>query len=82
MLVAPQLQPAAARALGQALRTTVISLGIANSEAIAADGVTVSLGIVTARRGRTELVADARRLLKEAMSAGGNRVTAVDLSAN
>ena len=71
-----------ARALGQALRTTVISLGIANSEAIAADGVTISLGIVTARRGRTELVADARRLLKEAMSAGGNRVTAVDLSSN
>ncbi len=82
VLVAPQLQPAAARALGQALRTTVISLGLANSEAIAANGLTVSLGIVTARRGRTELVADARRLLKEAMSAGGNRVNAVDRSSN
>jgi PleD family two-component response regulator len=81
-LVAPQLQPAGARALAQALRTTVTSLGIANSEAIAAEGVTVSIGVVTARRGRTELVADARRLLKEAMSSGGNRVNAVDLSAN
>jgi PleD family two-component response regulator len=82
VLVAPQLQPAGARALGQALRTTVTSLGLANPEATAADGVTVSIGIVTARHGRTELVADARRLLKESMSAGGNRVTAVDLSSN
>jgi PleD family two-component response regulator len=82
VLVAPQLQPAGARALGQALRTNVISLGIANPEAIAADGVTISLGIVSARRARSELVAEARRLLKEAMTAGGNRATAVDLSAN
>jgi PleD family two-component response regulator len=82
VLVAPQLSQAGARALGQALRTRVISLGIANSEAIAADSVTISLGIVTARRSRTELVAEARRLLKEAMTAGGNRVTAVDQSSN
>ena len=82
VLVAPQLKSAAARALGQALRTTVMSLGLANSEAIAADGVTVSLGIVTARRGRTELVAEARRLLKEATSSGGNRVNALDQSSN
>jgi len=81
-LVAPQLSPAAARALGQALRTSVGALGLANSEAIAADRVTVSIGIVTARRARSELVAEARRLLKEASSAGGNRVVAIDLSAN
>jgi hypothetical protein len=68
--------------LGQALRTTVTSLALANSEAIAADGATVSVGIVTARQSRTELVADARRLLKDAMAAGGNRIAAVDLSSN
>ena len=73
---------AAARVLGQALRTAVTSLAIANSEAIAADHVTVSVGVVTARRSRTELVADARRLLKDAMAAGGNRVAAVDMSSN
>lgn len=81
-LVAPQLQPAAARALGQALRTSVAALGLANPEAIAADRVTVSVGIVTARRARSELIAEARRLLKEAATAGGNKVVAVDLSAN
>ena len=82
VLVAPQLHGAAARVLGQALRTTVTSLAIANSEAIAANCVTVSVGIVTARQSRTELVADARRLLKDAMAAGGNRVAAVDMSSN
>ena len=55
------------------------SLAIANSEAIAANWVTISVGIVTARRGRSELVADARRALKEAMSAGGNRIAALEL---
>lgn len=82
VLVAPQLRSAGARALAEALRTTVTGLGIANSESIAADSVTISIGIVTARRGRTELIADARRLLKEAMSAGGNRVAVVDLNTN
>ena len=78
MLVAPRLPAGAARALGQALRTTINALGITNSEAIAAGCVTASIGIVTARHGRTELAADARRLLKEAMSIGGNRIAMVD----
>ena len=82
VLVAPGLRAAAARALGQALRTTVQSLALPNPEAIAADCVTLSVGIVTALRGRTELMADARRLVKEAVSAGGNRVTAVDLTSH
>jgi PleD family two-component response regulator len=81
-LVAPQLAPAAARALGHALRSAVSALGLANPEAIAADRVTVSIGIVTARRARSELIAEARRLLKEAASTGGNKVVAVDLSAH
>lgn len=82
VLVAPRLHAAAARVLGNALRTTVTSLAIANPEAIASDGATVSVGIVSARQSRSELVADARRLLKDAMSAGGNRVTAIDMSSN
>jgi PleD family two-component response regulator len=82
VLVAPRLPGSAAKVLGQALRSTIASLGIANSEAIAADGVTVSLGVVTARHSRTELVADARRLLKDAMAAGGNRIAAVDMTSN
>jgi PleD family two-component response regulator len=82
VLVAPQLHGSAARVLGQALRTTVASLAIPNPESIAADCVTVSVGIVTARHSRSELVADARRLLKEAMTAGGNRVAAIDMSSN
>lgn len=82
VLVAPQLQSAAARALGQALRSSVAALGLANPEAIAADRVTVSIGIVTARRARSELIAEARRLLKEAATTGGNRVVAVDVSSN
>jgi PleD family two-component response regulator len=82
VLVAPRLHAAGAKVLGQALRTTIASLAIANSEAIAADCMTVSVGIVTARHSRTELVADARRLLKDAVSAGGNRVASVDMSSN
>jgi GGDEF domain-containing protein len=82
VLVAPLLRSAAARALAEALRTTVRGLGLANSEATAADNVTISIGIVTARRGRTELVADARRLLKEVAEAGGNRAAATDLTSH
>jgi PleD family two-component response regulator len=82
VLVAPRLHGAAARVLGQALRSTVASLAIANPEAIAANCATVSIGIITARHSRSELVADARRLLKEAMAAGGNRLAAVDMSSN
>ena len=82
VLIAPGLRAAGARALAQALRSTVQALALPNSEAIAADCVTVSVGVVTALRGRTELMADARRLVKEAAAAGGNRVTAVDLTSH
>jgi sigma-B regulation protein RsbU (phosphoserine phosphatase) len=82
VLVAPGLRAAAAKALGQAVRTTVQSLAMPNPEAITANCVTISVGLVTAFRGRTELVADARRLMKEAISGGGNRVAAVDLTSH
>jgi PleD family two-component response regulator len=82
VLVAPGLRAAAAKALGQAVRATVQSLALPTPRASATGCVTVSVGLVTALRGRTELVADARRLAKEAMSAGGNRVAAVDLTSH
>jgi PleD family two-component response regulator len=80
VLVAPRLPSIAAKALAHTLRSTIASLAIANPEAIAADRVTASIGLVTAHRARTELVAEARHLIKDAIAAGGNRVVAVDLS--
>ncbi len=81
VLAAPRLSARTARSLGQALNAAVLSLGIGNPEGIVSDRVTVSIGVVTAYRGITELVADARHLLKTAI-ATGNRVAAVDLSSN
>ncbi len=78
-LVPPALPaPEPARTTG--LLTAVTLADIANPEAIAADRVTASIGLVTAHRARTELVAEARHLIKDATAAGGNRVAAVDLS--
>jgi PleD family two-component response regulator len=82
VLIAPGLRAAAAKALGQGLRTTVQSLALPNPEANTANCVTLSVGVVTALRGRSELMADARRLVKEAIAAGGNRVVAVDLTSH
>jgi sigma-B regulation protein RsbU (phosphoserine phosphatase) len=81
-LIAPGLRASAAKALGQALRTTVQALAGSGTEANTENHVTVSVGVVTALRGRSELMADARRLLKDAIAAGGNRVVAVDLSSH
>src|SRR5262249_42958268 len=59
VFVAPRLPAVAAKTLGQALLSTVASLGIANSEAIASSRATASIGVVTAFNSRTELIADA-----------------------
>jgi PleD family two-component response regulator len=80
MLVAPRLPALAAKALAHALRSAVASLAIANPEAIAADRVTASIGLVTSLQARTELVAQARLLIRHAIASGGNRVAAVDQS--
>jgi two-component system chemotaxis family response regulator WspR len=82
ILIAPGLPAAGAKALAQALRSTVQSLALPNPKATAGSSMTISLGLVTALRGRPELIADARRLAKEAQSAGGNRLTAVDLTSH
>ena len=78
VLVAPYVPIASAKALGRALCEAVATLGLPNPEAIACDHVTISVGIVTASRAATELVADARHLLKDAARAGGNRIAALD----
>ena len=82
VLIAPCMPALVAKRLGQELRTLVIQLAIANPEAIAADRATISIGLVTSRQRRTELIADARHLCRDAASSGGNRVLAVDLSSN
>jgi PleD family two-component response regulator len=82
VLVAPRMSASAAKVFAHSLRTAVVSLGIANPEAIAADRVTASIGVVSANRARTELVADARRLLRDASADGGNRIASADLSRN
>ncbi len=82
MLVAPRLPAAAGRTLAEALRSTVASLRIENPEAIAANCITASVGLVTARNSRTELIASARQLAREAAEAGGNRIMTLDLSSH
>jgi PleD family two-component response regulator len=79
VVVAPQMLAPAARLLAQTLRTAVAALG-AGGNGASRSGLSLSIGIVTARRARIELVADARKLLKEATAAGGNRIAVADLA--
>jgi len=84
VLIAPNLAAGGARTLGEVLRGAIEGLRLANSEAIARDMVTVSVGVVTGRAGRdtsrASFIADARATATQAGAAGGNRVVAVDLS--
>ncbi len=85
VLIAPELDAAAAQRLGEALRTAVSELAIANSEAIAADHLTASVAVVSGnvRRGldRAHLLIHAISIVKDTASAG-NRVIAVNLQRN
>jgi PleD family two-component response regulator len=83
LLVAPELEAAPARDLGETLRTTVAKLRVPNSEAVAADYVTASVAAIT---GRVKQAVDRVRLLTQAISgvqnaagAGGNRVLAMSI---
>ncbi|HTV28283.1 MAG TPA: response regulator [Xanthobacteraceae bacterium] len=83
LLVAPELEAAPARDLGETLRTTVAKLRVPNSEAVAADHVTASVAAIT---GRVKQAVDRVRLLTQAISgvqnaagAGGNRVLAMSI---
>ena len=82
VLVAPYVEPARAKTLARSLGAAVAAMQIPQPEAIAADHVTISTGIVTAPRCAAELIADARLLLKEAVRGGGNRVVTTDRTAH
>jgi len=81
VLIAPGLDAGAAARLADHLRTTVAQLRIANSESIAADHFTASVGAVTGRLDgavdRTPLLAQAIATVTGAGRSGGNRVVAV-----
>lgn len=84
VLIAPNFDAGAARTLAETLRAAIERLRLANSEAVASDMVTVSVGVVTARScretSRASFIADARATAQQAAAAGGNCVVAVDLS--
>jgi PleD family two-component response regulator len=78
LVVVPDVHPAYAKGLADSLRQSVNQLGIRNSESIAHDTMTASVGVVVgcARRGinRAKIIADARALARIASRAGGDRV--------
>jgi PleD family two-component response regulator len=78
VLILPELSSEQALELGEALRTSIARLGLTNSEAIAANHVTVSVAVASGRVNRS---VDGAHLLTRALSAaprvsaaGGNRV--------
>jgi phosphoserine phosphatase RsbU/P len=81
LLVGPELAAAPARALGEALRSTVSRLDIVNSESIAADHVTASVAVASGAAGasldRIYLLTNAISTVRSAEAAGGDRVVAV-----
>jgi PleD family two-component response regulator len=78
LIVVPDVHPTYAKGLADSLRQSVNQLGIRNSESIARDTMTASVGVVTgyAQRGinRAKIIADARALARVASGAGGDRV--------
>ena len=81
LLVGPELPSEPARQLGEAIRTTVSTLDLVNSESIAADHVTASVAVATGCIGasldRMCLLTNAISTVRSAEAAGGNRVVAV-----
>lgn len=84
VVVVPEHDAAAAGRLGEALRAAIANLNILNSEAIAAEHVTASVVVVSgrARRGaeRAQLLTHAISTIKGAVTSGGNRVFALNVS--
>lgn len=85
LVVVPDVHPTYAKGLAESLRQSVTQLGIGNSESIARDTITASIGVVTgfAKRGinRAKIIADARALARIASGAGGDRVAVASFSA-
>jgi len=83
VLVAPELAANCARDLGETLRTTVAKLRLPNSEAVASDHVTASVGAITGQvkraSDRVQLLTQAISRAQDASGAGGNRVLALTI---
>jgi PleD family two-component response regulator len=83
ILILPEYGALAANRLGETLCGAISKLNIKNSESIAADHVTASVAVVTgcAHRGiaRVHLLTRALSTIKDATTAGGNRVVAVNM---
>jgi len=81
ILVAPEVGAAAARDLGETLRTTVGKLHLPHSESVVSDYVTASVVAITGRVkravDRVQLLTQAISRVQEAAGAGGNRVLAL-----
>jgi PleD family two-component response regulator len=83
ILVAPELEAAPARDLGETLRTTVAKLRVPNSQAVASDHVTASVAAITGpvkqAVDRVRLLTQAIARVQDAADAGGNRVLAMSI---
>jgi PleD family two-component response regulator len=83
VLVAPELEAAPARDLGETLRTTVAKLRVPNSQAVASDHVTASVAAITGpvkqAVDRVRLLTQAIARVQDAADAGGNRVLAMSI---
>jgi sigma-B regulation protein RsbU (phosphoserine phosphatase) len=82
VLIVPELRLKAALALGEALRASISRLAIAKSESIAADHVTASVVVATAkvssRIDRIRLLSRAILAIPQVSAAGGDRVVVED----
>jgi phosphoserine phosphatase RsbU/P len=83
ILVAPEVGANAARELGETLRATITKLHLPNSEAVTSDYVTASVATITGRAkravDRVQLLTQAISRVKDAASAGGDRVLALTI---
>jgi phosphoserine phosphatase RsbU/P len=83
VVVAPNTGANSARQLGEALCSTVSKLRLPNSESIVSNHMTASVAAVTGRTKRSndcvQLLSQALSRVKDATSAGGNRVLALTI---
>ena len=83
VVVAPELDRDAAQQLGEALRTTVARLHLRNSEALVSDCITASVVAITGRVkravDRVQLLTQAIARVKDAATAGGDRVVSMTI---
>ena len=81
-IVLPEVGMDAAKSLGESLRRSIGQLAIVNSESIAADHITASVAVATARVrsgvDRVQLMVRALASAQSAAAAGGNRLVAIN----